>query len=47
MLDKPCIAWVDAAGDPHIYFYDENLTFDEFGQLLVKLGLATAVPDDD
>ena len=45
-LDKSYIIWVDNDdGSEHIHFYDDNLSFDEFGQMLVDLGLATEVED--
>ncbi len=44
-LDKAHITWVDDDGSEHIHFYDANLSYEEFGQMLVDLGLATAVED--
>jgi len=41
------IVWYDENG-PHIHFFDEdNMTFEEYGEMLVSLGLATRVEDDE
>jgi len=42
---KPCIHWTDSDG-PHWVFYDEDISFEEYGELLVSLGLATRTDDD-
>ena len=43
--DSAFISWSDDNG-PHIHFYDESISFEEYGEMLVSLGLAVAVEDD-
>jgi hypothetical protein len=47
MGEKGFITWEDDAGAPHIHFCNDNLSFEEFGNLLVSLGLATKIDDED
>ena len=43
-LDKPYLFWENETG-PHIHFYDEDISYDDYINMLLELGLIVYTPD--
>ena len=43
-MNKPYICWENETG-PHIHFYDEDISYDDFINMLLELGLISYTPD--